>query len=281
MRRSFSMFAAGLLGVGAALALTGPAAASGADTVTTNTCGTVAVTDQNHRGFYFSNATFDLEGLDVQGGNTTQGYFGHAVNNVPLSGDQSRYSIVTDAGTDVYKTGFAYYLGVDPHDSTTTIDNLFYEPQSYGQGIWHDGNYQFTGTLAQFLALYPNTTVSEFDGNYGPGVPDGTEEVQSIKFGCTTYTFHKVNRPPYAEFSVNNGGDSNYRTYGFDARRSFDPEHQGLTYTWRFGDGSPEGHGVTIRHTFPAANGKTYNVTLVVSDGNSTGTAFQKVTVHQ
>ena len=50
----------------------------------------------------------------------------------------------------------------------------------------------------------------------------------------------------------------------FDGSASADPNGDGLTYSWTFGDGA-SGNGVNPTHTYTAAG--TYTVTLTVSDG--------------
>lgn len=53
----------------------------------------------------------------------------------------------------------------------------------------------------------------------------------------------------------------------FDGSGSFDPDGDGLTYSWDFGDGTPAGSGVAPAHNY-AARG-IYTVTLTVNDGTA------------
>jgi glucose/arabinose dehydrogenase len=61
----------------------------------------------------------------------------------------------------------------------------------------------------------------------------------------------------------------------FDGRGSTDPDGDSLTYSWNFGDGSPNGSGPTATHQY--AKG-TYTATLTVRDGRGgVSTATQRV----
>lgn len=62
----------------------------------------------------------------------------------------------------------------------------------------------------------------------------------------------------------------------FDGSASSDPDGQGLTYSWDFGDGETAA-GAAPRHAFPAAG--RFLVTLTVSDGELTATDTAVVTV--
>lgn len=62
----------------------------------------------------------------------------------------------------------------------------------------------------------------------------------------------------------------------FDASDSFDPDHQPLTYTWAFSDGSTS-HGIAIQKELPAL--KKLTATLTVSDGSLSSTASDTVAI--
>ncbi len=68
----------------------------------------------------------------------------------------------------------------------------------------------------------------------------------------------------------------------FDARGSADPDGDGLSYSWNFGDGST-GSGAVVEHTY--ANGGIYPVRLTVDDGrglsNSKDTGSLTVSINR
>ncbi|MBA2244396.1 MAG: PKD domain-containing protein [Gemmatimonadetes bacterium] len=69
-------------------------------------------------------------------------------------------------------------------------------------------------------------------------------------------------------------------TVTFDGSASFNPHDEVLTYDWNFGDGSPQGTGVTPTHTYTSDG--TYTVTLVVTDalGNASEPATTTAQIH-
>ncbi len=72
-----------------------------------------------------------------------------------------------------------------------------------------------------------------------------------------------ANQPPTAVAGGPYSGTAGYPT-SFDGTGSSDPESGTLTYSWDFGDTSPDGSGSTPTHTYAAAGG--YTVTLTVTD---------------
>ncbi|OGJ90424.1 MAG: hypothetical protein A2268_13610 [Candidatus Raymondbacteria bacterium RifOxyA12_full_50_37] len=60
------------------------------------------------------------------------------------------------------------------------------------------------------------------------------------------------------------------QTVNFDGSASADLDNDPLTYTWDFGDGSPQGVGAIVSHAYSSAG--PYKVVLTVSDGLSLDT---------
>ena len=83
-----------------------------------------------------------------------------------------------------------------------------------------------------------------------------------------------VNQAPVAAFEVSCVG----LTCDFDAKDSYDPDGDPISYAWAVGD-SAAGTGITVEHTFGSPG--TYTVTLTVTDDDgATGTASKTVTVN-
>jgi len=127
--------------------------------------------------------------------NKATGYYA-LQNPIPLNGNsaQSLYSIVTDLGTDRYVTGFSYQLFMD-RGGGNGQEFLVYEPQAYGDGIWHSNTggpnqgYRFLGTLDQYLNENPSAMILFYGYSLGSGVPATSQKVISLRFQCRTYTF--------------------------------------------------------------------------------------------
>ena len=141
-------------------------------------------------------------------------------------------------------------------------------------------NTSFTNTTTG--GTQPYTYAWDFgDGNksteqnpthhYGaPGTYNVTLNVTD-KYGCTDGICKDVrvipppNKPPVA---IPNGTNVCYCTYTeFDGSASYDPDGTIVSYEWDFGDGHT-GSGETTSHHYDAPNGRTYNVTLTVTDND-------------
>ena len=74
--------------------------------------------------------------------------------------------------------------------------------------------------------------------------------------------------PPVAALRIapSGLGMAGLTEYRFDGSGSSDPNHDALTYSWDFGDGT-RGSGVTATHVYGTAG--AYEVTLTVSDGSA------------
>jgi glucose/arabinose dehydrogenase len=84
-----------------------------------------------------------------------------------------------------------------------------------------------------------------------------------------------ANRSPTAVMSASPTSGPAPLTVTFDGRDSTDPDGDSLTYTWNFGDGSPNGSGGTTTHQYAAG---TYTATLKVRDGHGgVSTATQRI----
>lgn len=84
-----------------------------------------------------------------------------------------------------------------------------------------------------------------------------------------------ANQPPVANIEPESEVIFPNVAIGFDARHSFDPELDELTYQWDFGEGAPS-TDIAPTYTYTSAD-EPRTVTLTVSDGQATSTA--KVTL--
>ena len=84
-----------------------------------------------------------------------------------------------------------------------------------------------------------------------------------------------ANQPPVANIESESEVIFPNVALGFDARHSFDPELDEITYQWDFGEGAPS-TDIAPTYTYASAD-EPRTVTLTVSDGQATGTA--KVTL--
>lgn len=86
-----------------------------------------------------------------------------------------------------------------------------------------------------------------------------------------------VNNSPVAIFDMDPPESAIVgETIFFDARGSYDPDNDPLSYTWVFGDGY-SGAGETANHSF--SDPGTYDVTLTVSDTELTDSTTSQLTV--
>ncbi len=73
-----------------------------------------------------------------------------------------------------------------------------------------------------------------------------------------------VNQPPNAAFSMNPPTGKAPLQVTLDGSAAVDPDGSIVSYSWNFGDGSPQTSGQTVSHTFTATG--TLTVTLTVTD---------------
>jgi len=86
------------------------------------------------------------------------------------------------------------------------------------------------------------------------------------------------NQPPVANAGPDQSADTG-DPVTFNGTGSFDPDSgpSALTYSWDFGDGSPDGSGSVVNHSYAAAG--PYTVTLTVDDGADIDTDVAQVTI--
>jgi hypothetical protein len=308
MKRSTAALLTGALATGSALVLSvavpGVASANGCGTTTLNEAGT-GTTAWNAPG-RFSTALGDQRsaghsevvdgGLHVYTDNNTslaKAAALYPVANLALADytAESNYGLTLTSTTG---TPPGYNLAVDMNGSAAGgFTTLVLEP-AY-QGRWHtsqtpdkstagivlpnpgvDG-YAGAGSIQEFSDANPDAVIQAFGYSLGSGVK-GDTVITKIRFGCNDFVFDLANRAPVANLRIDNGGDSDYRTYWLSGVQSTDPDGDDLTYTFKV-DGVPipnPENKPEFKYTFPKGK-KSYQVTLTVSDGplNSTSAAQQ------
>ncbi|MEO7122090.1 MAG: hypothetical protein ABI400_03020, partial [Lacisediminihabitans sp.] len=99
--------------------------------------------------------------------------------------------------------------GLDKDGNGTWDGYLVGEPSSYGAGNWWSSKdfgvgsgmgYASFGTLQQYLTANPNARILSIGYSLGSGVL-GAATIQSLTFGCTTFTFDYV-APPLKTLSI-------------------------------------------------------------------------------
>ncbi|HEX4904016.1 MAG TPA: PKD domain-containing protein [Acidimicrobiales bacterium] len=104
-----------------------------------------------------------------------------------------------------------------------------------------------------------------------PGTYDAVHTVtdpggltSSVSVNVTVNALVGLNQPPTASFTATPTVGVAPLSVNFDASGSSDPESSSLTYTWFYGDGMPDGAGVSATHVFSSVG--TFTVTLRVTD---------------
>jgi len=127
-----------------------------------------------------------------------------------------------------------------------------------------------TPVVIRSLALY-------FGDDAASGQAD--EIRMGASYACTAPDASvEVNQPPNAAFSMTPPAGMAPLSILFDGSASSDPDGNIVSYTWDFGDGSPDASGPTAMHTFAATGNLT--VTLTVEDDQGVQhTLSQTITV--
>jgi len=127
---------------------------------------------------------------------------------------------------------------------------------------------EITGPLDTLAWSKTTSNISELQENW--------TRVGHLPHGC-----------PYVEFAVTNDWNQSpiaafnvpaYAATGanitLDGSASWDPDGSIVSYDWGFGDGSPDGTGVVVSHTWAVSG--NYTVTLKVTDNSSRSSSISK-----
>lgn len=221
-----------------------------------------------------------------------------AFNEVPFGGAGSTISYWS-----MYEIDFAterIYNLLPGQPTNITVGNVTYSNTNpdliafnvLDEGEWDVivGNFETGGFTALELPSYTLNNVPITDGLRPTFAPDdsfvsftspslgvmlfsnGTDAPSFLDFGEPIYNPRwfvrggsggSQNQAPTAQFSISGSSGTAPFLIGVDASASSDPEGDGLTYRWTFGDGSVGG-GVTTAHTYAAVG--TFTLTLTVTD---------------
>ncbi len=307
MKRTTATLLTGALATGSALLLSvaapGVASAGGCGETTLNESGTAKAWNGAGR---FSTVAGETRATGhnevVDGGlrvwtegatSTDKAAALYPVPNLPLADQtaESAYDLDLTNLTDGGKPGYNLVLDINGPGNTAPGFVVLVKEEGFYGDLWHtsklgndvgtDGmygvpegsGYEGLGTIQQFSDANPDAVIQAFGYSLGSGVK-GDVMITKIRFGCNDFVFDLTNRAPVADLRIDNGGDSDYRTYWLSGTRSSDPDGDNLTYTFTV-DGveiaNPENKAEFL-YTFPKGK-KSYDVQLTVSDGEFTTTA--------
>jgi glucose/arabinose dehydrogenase/PKD repeat protein len=166
------------------------------------------------------------------------------------------------------------------------VDPLYTYPTGSGGAIAGGAFYEATQFPSQYRGSYffgdyvqgfiKRLTPSNQVLNFGTGLnspvavevgPEGSLHYLSIGAGQVRKVQYIAsgNNYPTAVASANPSSGAPPLTVNFSGSASSDPDGDALSYSWNFGDGSPNASGVTVSHTYTTAG--PYTATLTVSDG--------------
>lgn len=144
-----------------------------------------------------------------------------------------------------------------------------------------DGDSPLTWSWDFGDASPPNPTpgaVTKVYSTPGPKTVKLTVKDPSNAAGVYSLTLNvvAVNNPPVASFTLTTSAGRT-DVVNVDASASSDPDGDPLTYTWNWGDGTPDSTGVATGHRYLTTGAKT--ITLTVRDPGSSATSSQTISV--
>jgi PKD repeat protein len=201
------------------------------------------------------------------------GYFdGHST-----VGGQRRWTL--RLGSSYYPTS----VQMVPGEAVFFVMGIRFQPGNTAVDLYVNPNSLGNNTPVPTMTVNANAAFVfyNFAGYLGDSSGQGSiDELRlSASYTCSapnnTVTF---DLPPVAAISATPLSGTAPFQVTLSADASFDPEGQPLTYTWNFGDGSPQGTGVTQIHTYSALG--LIPVTVTVEDpGGQQASASQTITV--
>jgi PKD domain/Lectin C-type domain/CARDB len=137
-------------------------------------------------------------------------------------------------------------------------------------------NIQF---LSQSTTLHQFTCAPTIAGTQTVVIRTGPSETPLGTFSVDV-SAASTNKSPSAGFTTSTSTTAINTPITFDASSSADPDGTISTYSWDFGDGTANGSGKTVSHSFTTARASAYNVTLTVTDNlGAAATATKPITI--
>ncbi len=198
----------------------------------------------------------------------------YPVARVPLADQtaESNYGYAYDTASGL-GPGYNLLVDLDGNAATPGYVTLVKENGLYGGEWWNNSaavkgvepglGYAHLGTIQEYSDANPDAQILGFGYSLGRG-PSGDAVIRSITFGCNIFEFDLANRAPVAVATIDNGSDSDYRTYWLSGTQSTDPDGDERTYSWSV-NGTVVSTASEFMHTFPKGAG-TYSVVLTVTD---------------
>ncbi len=181
---------------------------------------------------------------------------------------------LTVYAADGTSIGAARRITVGTVDETPTAA---YTPSTYAPAVGQ--TVSFNGTASSD----PDGTITGYRWVWGDGTPDGsgpapthvftTQGVRSVGLyatdssGQTAAVGHGItvgDEPPAAAYTPSSYRPPAGQTVSFNASASSDPDGSIVSYRWVWGDGTPDGSGVSAAHVFTAEG--IHSVGLYVTD---------------
>lgn len=183
----------------------------------------------------------------------------------PTKGTTSIVDVTVHNGGDTNATGFYVKL----RDITASVD------------LGTMGPYNLTANSSVDISFTWDLTGASGGKHTLQATADsGSDVSESDETDNTATRDVTVNLPPVASAASNMGFANTHLAIGFSAAGSSDPDGIISNYLWYFGDGQTE-EGYNVSHAYidgEPSPGKTYNVTLVVTDEDG-GLASKTITV--